>query len=98
MFAISEASTIMTSASPTVHHTNGVQNHRAITALSGLTGNFDAPGGNHVVPETWLHVNTGITTRQEEFIFPRSLEEMVPRVGQDKFPIWSEIVHESQAM
>jgi anaerobic selenocysteine-containing dehydrogenase len=98
MFASSEASSIMTSASPTVHHTNGVQNHRAIIALSGLTGNFDAPGGNHVVPETWVHVNTGIKTRQEEFIFPKSLDKMAKRVGQEKFPIWSEIVHESQAM
>lgn len=98
MFATSEASSIMTSASPTVHHTNGVQNHRAIIALSGLTGNFDAPGGNHVVPETWLHVSTGVRTRQKEFIFPRSLDDMVNRVGQEKFPIWAEMVGEAQAM
>jgi len=98
MFATAEASSIMTSASPTVHHTNGVQNHRAIIALSGLTGNFDVPGGNYVVPETWLHVDTGLRTRQKEFIFPRKIEEMAPRIGQDRFPIWSEFVHEAQSM
>ena len=64
MFASSKASSIMTSASPTVHHTNGVQNHRAIIMLSGLTGNFDAPGGNYIVPETWIHVNTAYNSRR----------------------------------
>jgi anaerobic selenocysteine-containing dehydrogenase len=98
LFAGSGASSIMTSASPTVHHTNGVQNHRAIIALSGLTGNFDAPGGNYVVPETWLHVSTGCRTRQKEFIFPRPLSDMARRVGQDKFPLWAELVQEAQSM
>ena len=98
MFACSQASAIMTSASPTVHHTNGVQNHRAIICLSGLTGNYDAPGGNYVVPETWIHVNTAYQSRQEEFVFPRSFATMPPRIGQDRFPLWCELVNEAQAM
>lgn len=98
LFAGSRAACIMTSASPTVHHTNGVQNHRAIICLSGLTGNFDVPGGNYVMPESWLHVSTAIPTRQHEFIFPRSLDELPPRVGQEPFPIWSRMVNEAQAM
>jgi anaerobic selenocysteine-containing dehydrogenase len=98
LFATSKGSCIMTSASPTVHHTNGVQNHRAIICLSGLTGNFDAPGGNYVVPETWVHTGTGFRTRQDEFMYPRPFDSMPPRVGQDKFPVWAELVPESQAM
>jgi anaerobic selenocysteine-containing dehydrogenase len=98
LFATSKTSAIMTSASPTVHHTNGVQNHRAIICLSGLTGNFDAPGGNYVVPETWIHLGTAYRTRQDEFMFPRSFESMPPRVGQEKFPVWADLIPESQAM
>jgi anaerobic selenocysteine-containing dehydrogenase len=98
MFAGARAASIMTSASPTVHHTNGVQNHRAIICLSGLTGNFDVPGGNYVVPETWVHVGTAVQTRQHEFIFPKPLADMPARIGQDRFPIWAELVEEAQAM
>ncbi len=98
LFAGAKASSIMTSASATVHHTNGVQNHRALISLSGLTGNYDSPGGNYIVPETWLHVDTGVQTRHHEFKFPQRLKDMAPRVGQDRFPIWSELVNEAQAM
>jgi anaerobic selenocysteine-containing dehydrogenase len=98
LYATSKPASIMTSASPTVHHTNGVQNHRAVICLCGLTGNFDVPGGNYIVPETWVHVNTGYKTRQAEFIFPRSLKSMPTRVGQDKFPVWADLVQEAQAM
>ena len=44
LFAGSKPAALLTGASPTVHHTNGLQNQRAITALVGLTGNFDVPG------------------------------------------------------
>jgi anaerobic selenocysteine-containing dehydrogenase len=98
LFANAKAASIMTSASPTVHHTNGVQNHRALICLSGLTGNFDSPGGNYVVPETWLHVCTGIQTRQHDFIFSNDLSVLAPRVGQEEFPVWSKLVNEAQSM
>jgi anaerobic selenocysteine-containing dehydrogenase len=98
LYARSKAAAIMTGASPTVHHTNGVQNHRALISLCGLTGNYDVPGGNYIVPETWVHVSTGIKTRQHEFTFPQDLKNMPPRVGQDRFPIWSDLVDEAQSM
>ena len=41
LYATTKPAALMTGANPTVHHTKGVQNHRAITALVGLTGNFD---------------------------------------------------------
>jgi anaerobic selenocysteine-containing dehydrogenase len=98
LFASAKAASIMTSASSTVHHTNGVQNHRAIICLCGLTGNYDAPGGNHIVPETWLHVSAGIPVRQHEFMLPRDLKQMPPRVGQDKFPLWADLTDQAQSI
>jgi anaerobic selenocysteine-containing dehydrogenase len=98
LFASAKSAAIMTSASPTVHHTNGVQNHRAIICLSGLTGNYDAPGGNHAIPESWLHVSTGLPTRQHAFMLPRDLRQMAPRIGQERFPLWAEMIEEAQAV
>ena len=37
--------TLMISSAPIVHHTNGLQNMRAVFSLVALTGNFDRPGG-----------------------------------------------------
>ena len=98
MFAKAKGASIMTGASPTVHHTNGVQNHRALTCLSGLTGNFDAPGGNYVVPESWAHVSSALRTRHHQFTIPRDLQEMMPRVGQEEFPVWSMLIDQAQSM
>ena len=80
------------SASVTVHHTNGVQNHRAVTALIGLTGNFDRKGGNHVVPSSYYHQPTGLKHREDEFEQSRPWEEMAPRLGQDRYPVWCNLI------
>jgi len=45
LYSTSKPAAMLNGASPTVHHTNAVQNHRAITALIGLTGNYDRAGG-----------------------------------------------------
>ena len=49
LYATSKPAAMVNSANSTVHHTNGVQNHRAIISLIGLTGNFDRKGGNQVM-------------------------------------------------
>jgi anaerobic selenocysteine-containing dehydrogenase len=98
LYATSESAAIVTSASVTVHHTNGVQNHRAIMALSGLTGNFDRKGGNHVVPTSYYHRATGLKTREYEFKQCRSWEEMAPRIGQERYPVWCGMIGEAQAV
>jgi anaerobic selenocysteine-containing dehydrogenase len=82
----------------TVHHTNGVQNHRAITALIGLTGNFDRKGGNHVVPPAYLYVANGMKTRQSEFEQSRPWPHMASRIGEDRYPVWCRMVAEAQAV
>jgi anaerobic selenocysteine-containing dehydrogenase len=97
LYATTKPAAMVNSASVTVHHTNGVQNHRAITALIGLTGNFDRKGGNHVVPASYYHRPTGLKTRQREFEQARPWGEMAPRIGEGHYPIWSQMIDEAQA-
>jgi anaerobic selenocysteine-containing dehydrogenase len=98
LYAGTRPAAMMNSASATVHHTNGIQNHRALTALVGLTGNYDVPGGNYVLPETWLHVSTGAQTNFKSFTWPRPWREMAPRVGAGRFPVWADVIPEAQSM
>lgn len=99
MYASIKPAAIMPSASPVVHHTNGVQNYRAVFALAGLTGNYDIAGGNVVVPPSFIHIPGLIPTREHEFIQCRPLSEMPPRIGADRFPVWGDIIdEEGQAM
>ena len=98
LYANSKPAALMPSASPTTHHTNGVQNHRALTALVGLTGNFDQEGGNYVVPPNYLYLNNGVATRQREFEQSRPFSEMAPRVGYNRHPIWCDITGQAQSM
>jgi anaerobic selenocysteine-containing dehydrogenase len=98
LYATSKPAAMMNSASPTVHHTNGLQNHRALIALVGLTGNFDVKGGNYVAPPTWLYVPAGLPARELQFEQSRPWDQMAPRIGQDRYPVWSKLVEEAQAM
>jgi anaerobic selenocysteine-containing dehydrogenase len=99
MYASTKPAAIMPSASPVVHHTNGVQNYRAVFALVGLTGNYDIAGGNFVVPPSFIHTPGLIPTREDEFVQFRHWGEMAPRIGEGRFPIWAEIIdEEGQAM
>ncbi len=99
LYATTKPACMMNSASPTTHHTNGVQNHRAIVALVGLTGNYDVAGGNPLVPPAYLNQPSGgLVTREPEFEQSRPWEEMAPRVGQDQYPAWCRMVPEAQAI
>lgn len=98
LYGTTRPAALMTSASPTVHHTNGLQNHRAITLLIGLTGNFDVKGGNHVLPPGFVEVNNGARIREHDFEQSRTWEEMAPRVGLDAHPVWCKIISQANAM
>lgn len=98
LYATAKPAAIMPSASPVVHHTNGVQNYRAVFALIGLTGNFDIRGGNFADPPSYLYMSAGFRSKFEEFCHPKKWDEMAPRVGDDKFPVWSHLVDEGQGM
>jgi len=94
MYASIKPAAIMPSASPVVHHTNGVQNYRAAFSLAGLTGNYDIKGGNLVVPTSFIHSPGRIPTREHEFTQSRLWSDMPPRIGADRFPVWMDIVDE----
>jgi anaerobic selenocysteine-containing dehydrogenase len=99
LYATSKPAAMMPSSSPVVHHVNGVQYERATLVLVGLTGNFDIPGGNVAVSPSWLHVSgAGFTTLEHEFELPRPWSELPPRLGQTRFPVWTEMVDECQSM
>lgn len=98
LYATTKPAAMLNSANATTHHTNGVQNHRALTALIGLTGNFDAEGGNYVVPPSYLYVSNGAKTREKEFEQSRPWGDMPPRIGQEAHPVWCRMVGEAQAM
>ena len=99
LYATSRPSAMLPGSTPVVHHTNGVQNQRAVAALVGLTGNFDIPGGNVAQPFGWLEMSgAGFTTRQHEFAMPRRWTDMPPRLGTDRFPVWMEMVDQAQAV
>lgn len=73
---------IMFSASPVVHHINGVQNYRAVFSLIALTGNYDVPGGNRTSPGPFCPVNEfGKVKRYDQ-------EEAI---GQREFPVWFDL-------
>ena len=83
LYAQSKSAAIMASASPVVHHTNGVQNYRAIFSLAALTGNYGKPGGQAVPP--------GIKSRMREFSYPVAWSDLPQRVGVDQYPIWGAV-------
>lgn len=99
LYATTKPAAMVPSSTPVVHHTNGVQNQRAAAALVGLTGNFDVPGGNVPQPFSWLEIaGGGFVTREHEFELARPWNEMPPRLGAERFPVWMEMVNQAQAM
>ena len=98
LYATTKPGAMMPSAAPVVHNTNGVQNQRAAAALVGLVGNFDVPGGNVVQPASWLEMPGGFITREHEYKMPRNWSDMPPRLGATRFPVWTEMIDQAQAM
>ena len=97
MFASVKPACVKPSASPVVHHTNGVQNYRAVFMLAALTGNYDIYGGNLAQPRGFMG-SAGFETRSAQFEAPKPLCESAPRLGADRFPVWMELGSEAQAM
>ena len=89
LYATTKPACMMNSASPTTHHTNGLQNHRAIVRLSGSPVTMTLQGEiRWCLPAYLYQQSPGIVTREPEFEQPRPWEEMAPRIGQDVHPAW----------
>ena len=98
MYATVKPAAFMTSASPVVHHTNGVQNYRAAMMLVGLTGNFGIKGGNVVQQASYIEHPSGFATNETVFSLPKPWGDMAPRIGQTEVPVWCELIDEAQSM
>ncbi|MHB8992166.1 MAG: molybdopterin-containing oxidoreductase family protein, partial [Chloroflexota bacterium] len=97
LFATTKPAAIRTSACATVHHSNGVQNHRAIIVLSAITGNLDVPGGNVEIPPGYNEVRSGVPSA-DITLHNETISHLPPRVGQERFPVFCEHYHEGQGV
>ncbi|MFV1989081.1 MAG: molybdopterin-dependent oxidoreductase, partial [Gemmatimonadota bacterium] len=80
---------LLVSSNATVHHTNGVQNHRAILLLPAVTGNLEIDGGNRrFVPRI----------RPTPVDLFDTVGDLPPRLGQERFPVWAAHYPQAQAM
>ena len=79
-----------------VHHTNGMQSHRAVMALSALTGSYDRPGGMIPAPMTYAHSMADFDTLDHEFPLEKYPEGQPRPVGCQRFPLWDKVVGEMQ--
>ena len=88
MYASEKPAKLHLSGNSTTHHSNGVQNHRAIILLAAVTGNTDIKGGNR--PGFLSTIRTNDITLHE------LVDNMPPGVGSKRFPIWTKRYHEMQ--
>ncbi|MCF0150673.1 MAG: molybdopterin-dependent oxidoreductase [Firmicutes bacterium] len=88
---------IAESSAPICHHRNGMQNYRAIMALTLITGNFDRKGGQ--IPQTYTFMESykGFSSYEEEFMDEKFPEEGRPAIGADRFPLWYYLQKDMQA-
>ncbi len=85
------------SSAPLAHHKNGMQNYRAIMALSAITGNYDRVGGQQPILHTYIHQASGFLTEEEEFVDEVRPAHARKPVGAERFPLWYETEREAQA-
>lgn len=97
MYADAKPAALLTSASPVVHHVNGIQNQRAVVSLAALTGNYDIAGGNRVVPAGYLMVTGYTPSNSDAYIGEFHFD--TPAIGHKEFPVWADFIpSQGQAM
>jgi anaerobic selenocysteine-containing dehydrogenase len=89
LYATTRPAKLHLSSNSTTHHTNGVQNHRAVILLAAITGNFDVDGGNRFPGHA--------TGRPNDITLHERVANMPPGVGSQRFPIWTYRYHEMQS-
>lgn len=92
MYAFVKPAAMMVSASPVVHHVNGIQNYRAVMMLVGLTGNFDVKGGNVVTPYGYCYSSSFVKTNERAFEGERFDKKR--GIGEEEFPVWFRLVRD----
>lgn len=79
-----------------IHHTNGVQNYRAVNALLALTGAYWKKGGCRAYKAVDPTGNKLL--KENEFINQYRPQNAKPKIGSEKYPLWSCCIDEYQAM
>jgi len=96
LYAGTKPAALMPSSAPVVHHTNGLQNYRAIMLLVALTGNIDSKGGNLFKEFSFLETSSGFSSRQKEYMKPKTpFSDMPPRTGNAQFPVWMRLTNDA---
>ncbi len=80
-----------------VHFKNGMQNHRAVMALSAITGCYDRKGGMIPTPLTYAHSIGGFETLEPEFSVECYPKDSPLPIGCERFPLWHKICGEMQS-
>ena len=80
-----------------VHFKNGMQNHRAVMALSAITGSYDRPGGMVPTYLTYAHSIGGFETLEPEFSVEKYPRDGPLPIGCERFPLWRSLIGEMQA-
>lgn len=80
------------------HHINGYNNMRAILSLFALHGDIDRAGG--VLPHhlSLGYGDFGYDTMEEHFVYDAEPKNCREKIGAKRFPVWSKLIHEFQAM
>ena len=91
------AAAYMPSAAVT-HHINGFNNMRAIISLQVLTGGIDCQEGALPSFPSYVYADCGFDTMEEEFVYGVKPRDCRPRIGEGRFPVWSALIPEFQAM
>ena len=80
-----------------VHFKNGMQNHRAVMALSAIMGSYDRKGGMIPFPLTYAHSMGGFETMEPEFSMECYPKDAPLPIGCERYPLWHKIYGEMQA-
>jgi len=88
LYATCKPAQIGTSPNSTSHHSNGLQNHRAVILLPALTGNLGVAGGNGNLTQPPPMNNITLHER---------VANMSPGVGSERFTIWTNHCCEMQS-
>ncbi len=81
IYATTAPAQIALSPTSTVQHSNGFQNHRAIILLPAVTGNLDVEGGNRFFFDK-------VKPKRID-LFAEKIDSLPPRIGDERFPIWT---------
>ena len=95
MFLATDPSTILPGNGLT-HRTNGYNIHRAILSLMAISGRYDRPGTMFPCRDTLCDSDGGFESLMHEFYMSRFPEGTKPRVGSERFPLWTRLLHDRQ--